>query len=55
MAGAEVGWDEVTYLKKRPQRAAEARSQKAVSAAQRKGEAIDTTKKCTYSILASYV
>lgn len=25
---AEVGWDEVTYLRKKPQRAAEARSQK---------------------------
>ncbi len=43
---AEVGWDEVTYLKKRPQRAAEARSQKVVSAAQRRGEDVDTSKKC---------
>ncbi len=25
---AEVGWDEVTYLKKKPQRAAEAKSSK---------------------------
>ncbi len=29
---AEADWDEVTYLKKRPQRAADARSQKVSSA-----------------------
>ncbi len=66
---AEVGWDEVTYLKKKPQRAAEAKSSKVrlssksnwnfftlfcflcvyvqvLNAAQRRGEAVDTTKKC---------
>ncbi|XP_064395974.1 endothelial differentiation-related factor 1 homolog [Halichondria panicea] len=42
---AEVGWDEVTYLKKKPQRAAEAKSSKVLNAAQRRGEAVDTTKK----------
>ena len=73
---AEADWDEVTYLRKKPQRAADAKSQKvsaynyctvhvvsnkspssmdrilcclvaqAVNQAQRKGEGVETSKKC---------
>lgn len=45
---AEGGdWDEVTYLRKKPQRASDAKSQKAINQAQRKGQEVDTTKKFT--------
>lgn len=42
---AEADWDEVTYLRKKPVRSGDAKSQKMVNAAQRKGQEIDTTKK----------
>lgn len=42
---AEADWDEVTYLRKKPVRAGDAKSQKMVNAAQRKGQEVDTTKK----------
>jgi hypothetical protein len=42
---AEGEWGEVTF-NKRSMRAAEARSQKALNQAQRKGQGIDTSKKC---------
>ena len=40
-------WDEVTYLHKRTARAADAKSQKVVNQALRKGEEIETHKKFT--------
>ncbi|CAI8048872.1 Endothelial differentiation-related factor 1 [Geodia barretti] len=43
---AEGEWGEVTF-KKRPMRAAEAKSQKALNQAQRKGQGIETSKKFT--------
>lgn len=46
---AEADWDEVTYLRKKPQRAADAKSQKAVNQAQRRGEEVDTSKKFSAS------
>ncbi|XP_046845769.1 endothelial differentiation-related factor 1 homolog [Xenia sp. Carnegie-2017] len=42
---SEVGWDETTYLRKRPPKATEMRSQQAVQAARREGKAVDTSKK----------
>ncbi|XP_062515073.1 endothelial differentiation-related factor 1 homolog [Corticium candelabrum] len=42
---AESDWDTVTFLRKKPMNAAAARSTKAVTSAQRKGEGVDTTKK----------
>ncbi|XP_003385949.1 PREDICTED: endothelial differentiation-related factor 1-like [Amphimedon queenslandica] len=44
---AEAGWDDVTYLRKKTPKAAESKSEKAVSQAFRKGEEVDTTKKFT--------
>jgi len=38
-------WDQVTYLKKKPMTAKEARSKQVVNAAIRKGQGIDTEKK----------
>lgn len=42
---AEVGWDDVTYLRKKAPRAAESRSSKAINTAMRSGAGIETTKK----------
>jgi len=42
---AEVGWDDVTYLRKKAPRATETRSTKAVNSAMRSGGPIETTKK----------
>ncbi|ELT88475.1 hypothetical protein CAPTEDRAFT_171839 [Capitella teleta] len=42
---AEVGWDDVTYLRKRTPKATEKRSQQAVNAAQRSGMEVETSKK----------
>lgn len=42
---AEADWDEVTYLHKRAPRAADAKSQKVVNQALRKGEEVETLKK----------
>ncbi|XP_066922881.1 endothelial differentiation-related factor 1-like [Clytia hemisphaerica] len=42
---AEVGWDDVTYLRKKTPKAAEARSSKAVNSAMRSGTDIETSKK----------
>merc|ERR1712189_152991 len=44
---AECDWDSVTYLKKKPISAKEARSQQAINAAMRKGTGVDTEKKYT--------
>jgi len=41
----EVGWDDVTYLRKKGPRSSETRSTKAVNNAMRSGNAVDTTKK----------
>ncbi|KFM78807.1 endothelial differentiation-related factor 1-like [Stegodyphus dumicola] len=38
-------WDTVTYLRKKPPKASQLRSQQAINAAQRQGLAIETTKK----------
>jgi len=45
MADGTVGWDDVTYLKKRQPRAQESRSTKAVNSAMRTGGPVETTKK----------
>jgi len=42
---AEDDWDTVTYLRKKPPKASQLRSQQAINAAQRQGLAIETTKK----------
>jgi len=42
---AEVGWDDVTYLRKKAPRATESRSAKAVNSAMRTGGDIETSKK----------
>ncbi|GIX93491.1 endothelial differentiation-related factor 1 homolog [Caerostris darwini] len=42
---SEEDWDTVTYLRKRPPKASQLRSQQAINAAQRQGLAIETTKK----------
>lgn len=42
---AEVGWDDVTYLRKKTPKATEARSNKAVNQAKRSGAEIETSKK----------
>lgn len=41
----ETDWDTVTYLRKKPPKASQLRSQQAINAAQRQGLAIETTKK----------
>jgi len=38
-------WDDVTYLRKKPPKASQLRSQQAINAAQRQGVSIDTSKK----------
>ncbi|XP_065067974.1 endothelial differentiation-related factor 1 homolog isoform X1 [Rhopilema esculentum] len=38
-------WDQVTYLKKKPMKAKEARSKEAINTAMRKGTGVDTEKK----------
>lgn len=45
MADGGVGWDDVTYLRKRQPKASQAKSSQAVNAAQRRGADVDTTKK----------
>ncbi|XP_071801823.1 endothelial differentiation-related factor 1-like [Asterias amurensis] len=42
---AEADWDEVTYLRKKQQTAKQARSNKAVNSALRKGETVETRTK----------
>ncbi|XP_057289370.1 endothelial differentiation-related factor 1 homolog [Hydractinia symbiolongicarpus] len=42
---AEVGWDDVTYLRKKAPRASENKSSKAINAAMRSGGQIETSKK----------
>lgn len=42
---AEVGWDDVTYIRKTKAKSGQLKSQQAVSAAQRSGVEIDTSKK----------
>ncbi|KAF8773758.1 endothelial differentiation-related factor 1-like [Argiope bruennichi] len=42
---SEEDWDTVTYLRKKPPKASQLRSQQAINAAQRQGLAIETTKK----------
>ncbi|XP_002165088.3 endothelial differentiation-related factor 1 homolog isoform X1 [Hydra vulgaris] len=42
---AEVGWDDVTYLRKKTVKASEARSSKAINSAMRSGTEIETSKK----------
>eukprot|EP00794_Sanderia_malayensis_P016070 gene16070-17693_t len=44
---AQSDWDSVTYLKKKPMNAKEARSQQAINAAMRKGTGVDTERKFT--------
>jgi putative transcription factor len=44
---AEADWDHVTVIRKKAPTGAEARSASAINAAQRKGDAIDVTKKFT--------
>jgi len=42
---AEVGWDDVTYLRKKAPKATESRSAKAVNSAMRSGGPVETSKK----------
>jgi len=42
---AEVGWDDVTYLRKKAPKATESRSKQAVASAMRSGADIETSKK----------
>ncbi|XP_023222349.1 endothelial differentiation-related factor 1 homolog isoform X1 [Centruroides sculpturatus] len=42
---SESDWDTVTYLRKKPPKASQLRTQQAINAAQRQGLAIETTKK----------
>jgi putative transcription factor len=42
---AEVGWDDVTYIRRSKPKTGQLKSEKAVSAAQRSGVDIDTSKK----------
>ncbi|GFU76718.1 endothelial differentiation-related factor 1 homolog [Trichonephila clavipes] len=42
---SEGDWDTVTYLRKKPPKASQLRSQQAINAAQRRGLSIETTKK----------
>ncbi|GFY43026.1 endothelial differentiation-related factor 1 [Trichonephila inaurata madagascariensis] len=42
---SEGDWDTVTYLRKKPPKASQMRSQQAINAAQRRGLSIETTKK----------
>ncbi|UYV65262.1 EDF1 [Cordylochernes scorpioides] len=42
---AESDWDTVTYLRKKPPKAGQLRTQQAINQAQRQGAAIETTKK----------
>merc|ERR1712107_474839 len=43
--GGEVGWDDVTYLRKKAPKATESRSAKAVNSAMRSGGPVETSKK----------
>jgi hypothetical protein len=46
-AGGQVGWDDVTVIgKKGPRSGTTLRSQQDIAAAQRKGLAVETEKKC---------
>ncbi len=46
-AGGQVGWDDVTVIgKKGPRTGTTLRSQQDIAAAQRKGLAVETEKKC---------
>ncbi|XP_014664829.1 PREDICTED: endothelial differentiation-related factor 1-like [Priapulus caudatus] len=45
---AEMGWDEVTVIRKRAPKASAMKSQQAVNVAQRQGVPIDTQKKCKF-------
>lgn len=42
---SETDWDTVTYLRKKPMKASQLRSQQVINAAQRQGVPIETTKK----------
>lgn len=42
---AESNWDDVTYIRKRPQKSGQLKTQQALNSAQRSGVAIDTSKK----------
>jgi len=44
---AESSWDEVTYLRKKPPKASQLRTQQAVNQAQRQGLEVETSKKFT--------
>ncbi|KAM7316658.1 hypothetical protein ACRRTK_024389 [Alexandromys fortis] len=46
---AESDWDTVTVLRKKGPTAAQAKSKQAILAAQRRGEDVETSKKCRYS------